>query len=137
MGELSLPDKFWKVVDTYFYVYTHRIYQYADRINGQENKRPRQELTGIMPMFTVEGFSYQQQQSIHAINRLADIVGFPAPHFLQPYLAMALLMAYAIWFYTKFKSIFTLLDTTVKIDKKASELLEKEKKKREEDRRKR
>jgi len=50
---------------------------------------------------------------------------------------MALLLAYALWFFTKFKSVFTLLDTTAKIDKKATELLEKDKQKREEERRKR
>jgi len=39
---------------------------------------------------------------------------------------MALVLAYAFWFFTKFKAIFGLLDTTVKIDKRAAELLEQE-----------
>ena len=45
------------ILDTYFFVYTHRIYKYAERVNGEESTLGK-DLTGILRMFTSEGFLY-------------------------------------------------------------------------------
>lgn len=47
------------IVDTYLLVYTHRIYKYAEKVNGEESRLGK-DLTGILKMFTHEGFLYQQ-----------------------------------------------------------------------------
>lgn len=61
-----------------------------------------------MKMFTSEGFLYQQNQSINAINKLFDTIGFPEPHWLQPYLVLALVGFYIGFFIRKFREIFHL-----------------------------
>ena len=94
-------------------------YKYSEKKNGKLNS----EFEGF------HNFHKQHLMFQNAINRLADMCGFAdllVPYWLQPYIIVFVMTLYWYQAFKSLSSISRLVNTWLKIDKRADEIMKEQ-----------